>query len=108
MEDQDTALREMNLARMVGDTIMVQAIAYMAAPNPVEHPPRWPAVIAVWRANDPQVAGTLAEFDQAWQELNDRGQQHEDSLAFTLPPEQRGPDPDQLPQLQAVPDQPSG
>jgi hypothetical protein len=106
VKSQDQALMLWERAALVDDRVMMTALAYVAAPAPGEHPPRWPRIIDTWR-RDPFIRDTLAEHDAAWQDLNDRGQQHEDGLAFTLPPEQRGPDPDQLPRLQAVPDQPS-
>jgi hypothetical protein len=103
VEDQDQAMVLWERAALVGDQVMQTALGYLACPRPGEYPPRWPKVIDAWR-RDPFVRDTLAEHDQAWQELDDPGQQYQDGLLFRMPPEQTGPDPDALPQLQPVPD----
>lgn len=100
---QDDAMRLWDLAGMVGDDIMRLALAYVAAPNPEEHPPKWPQVIAAWKRSDPNVAETLTQYDDAWTELQDRQVQYQDGRMFDMPAEQPAADSDTLPHLDAAP-----
>jgi hypothetical protein len=94
----------MQRSLLVGDDTMVRALAYCAAPSPEDAPPRWPAVIAAWKASDPAVRETLDDYDAAWQELTDQQQRVEDANMFRLPAEQPPPDRDQLPHLEPASD----
>ena len=104
LDSQDEALRMMDTALMVGDELMVKALAFHACPDPIEHPPRWPAVAARWQQSSSYVRESVREFDECWQELNDKAQQYQDSTMFTLPTPQQAPDRDALPSLGQLPD----